>query len=363
MTHQDDQIEQSTSFGVHSAKTLVFILPFRAVLTVLVVSGGAAILSTEAQAQPQTLMAQVPVSAIIYVNPATGADRTGESGKTETAPYKTITYALKVAPANTIIQLAPGSYTDKTGEVFPLVLKQSVTLRGDESTKGQTTVITGGGFYISPTFARQNVTVQAEKDSAIQGITITNLNTRGTAVWIESTNPIVKNSRFINSNRDGIFVTGTAAPKIEANVFTKNGGNGISVVRSAQGEIRNNVFQDTGFGLAIGGTSEPLVAQNQIMQNADGMLISDSAHPVLRNNVIENNKRDGIVVTVDAKPDLGTAESAGKNIIRSNGSHDVDNATGSNTLIAVGNDIDANHISGKVDFEAHLEAGGASQRK
>ncbi len=356
MTRQDDQIDQSTSFSVP--------LPFQAVLTaLLVVSGGATVLPTGAQAQLPTLTAQVPASAIIYVNPATGTDSAGSSGKTETAPYKTITYALSQAQANTVIQLAPGSYTDKTGEVFPLVLKQSVTLRGDESTKGQTTVITGGGFYISPTFARQNVTVQAEKDSTIQGVTITNLNTRGTAVWIESTNPNIKNSTFVNSNREGIFVTGTAAPKIEANVFTKNGGNGISVVRSAQGEIRNNVFQDTGFGLAIGGTSEPLVAENQIMQNADGILISDSAHPVLRNNVIQNNKRDGVVVTIDAKPDLGTAESAGKNIIRSNGSHDVDNATGSNTLAAVGNDIDANHISGKVDFEAHLGVGGSSQKK
>jgi len=88
------------------------------------------------------------------------------------------------------------------------------------------------------------------------------------------------------------IVTGTAFyhrysyPKIEDNVFTRNGGNGISVARSAQ-EIRNNVFQDTGFGLAIGGTSEPLVAENQIIENADGLLVSDSARPVLRNNVIE----------------------------------------------------------------------------
>jgi len=143
-------------------------------------------------------------------------------------------------------------------------------------------VISGGGRYISPT-ARQDVTVRAEKDSTITGVTITNANTRGTALWIESTN---QRSRTIHLP----IVTGTAFyhrysyPKIEDNVF-RNGGNGISVARSAQ-EIRNNVFQD-GFGLAIGGTSEPLVAENQIIENADGLLVSDSARPVLRNNVIE----------------------------------------------------------------------------
>lgn len=304
-----------------------------------------------------TKSAPVPVSAIIHVNSATGADSARGTGNTEAAPYRTITYALSQAQPNTVIQLAPGSYTEKTGEVFPLAIKQGVTLRGDESTKGQTTTITGGGRYISPTFARQNITVRAEKDSAIIGVTLTNPNTRGTGLWIESTNPIVKNNTFTNSNREGIFVTGTATPKIEANVFTKNGGNGISMTRSAQGEIRNNLFQNTGFGLAIGDTSSPLVAENQINQNTDGMIISDDARPMLRNNVIENNLREGVVAIINAQPDLGTVESAGKNIIRSNGRYDVYNATDSNTLVSVGNEINVKRISGKVDFEAHPQPG------
>jgi parallel beta-helix repeat protein len=305
-----------------------------------------------------------PASAtVIYVNSATGADSAGESGKTYAAPYKTITYALSQAQPGTVIQLATGSYTDKTGEVFPLVLKQGVTLCGDESNKGQSTVITGGGFYISPTFARQDITVRAQNNSTITGVSVSNPNTRGTALWIESTNPTVKNSTFVNSNREGIFVTGTAAPKIEANIFTKNGGNGISVTRSAQGEICNNLFQDTGFGLAIGDTSFPMVVGNKIIQNTDGIVISDDARPLLRHNVINNNLHEGVVVSVNAKPNLGTAESAGNNIIRSNGHYDIYNATTSNTLVAVGNDIDAEHISGQVAFEATSQVGVDSSYK
>ncbi len=53
------------------------------------------------------------------------------------------------------------------------------------------------------------------------------------------------------------------------------------------GEIRHNLFQETGFGLAIGGTSQPRIIENKIIQNRDGLFISDEAHPMLRNNVIE----------------------------------------------------------------------------
>ncbi len=409
MTNQGSHIYQSTIFSILAARRLTGNLPFRAGLTaLLIVAGGATVLSNRANASSEKLSqvivptvtdetpanapsqtnqtptntpsqtnqtptntpsqtnqtptntpsqtnqtpANTPANAtVIYVNPATGTDSAG-AGNAEAAAYKTITYALKQAQPGTVIQLAPGNYTSETGEVFPLVIPQGVTVRGDETTKGQNIVVTGGGRYVSPTFARQDVTVQAANDSTIAGVTLSNPNTRGTALWIESTNPTVRNNTFVNSNRDGIFVTGTATPKIEANVFTKNGGNGISVARSAQGEIRNNVFQDTGFGLAIGGSSSPMVAENQINQNRDGIYISETARPMLRNNVIENNQRDGIVATVNAQPDLGTAESTGQNIIRNNKRYSVYNATRNNTLVAVGNDIDPKSISGKVDFVA-----------
>jgi hypothetical protein len=82
-------------------------------------------------------------------------------------------------------------------------------------------VIIGGGIYISPTFARQNIAVQADSGSTISGVTVTNPNPRGTAVWVESTNPTIKNSTFANSNREGIFVTGTAAPRLKLTASLK----------------------------------------------------------------------------------------------------------------------------------------------
>ncbi len=297
------------------------------------------------------LVAQVPATtaSVIYVNPNTGQDSTG-AGNTQATPYKTITYALNQAQPGTVIQLTPGTYNKDSGEQFPLLIKQGVTLRGDESSKGQSVLITGSGIFISPTFARQNVTIRADKNSTITGVTVTNPENRGTGVWVESTNPTITNSTFTNSIREGIFVTGTGNPKIENNVFVQNKGNGVSVAKSAQGEIRNNLFQNTGFGLAIGGTSTPLITENQILQNKDGIYISESAKPILRGNVIQNNTQDGVVVTVNAQPDLGTNANPGRNLISKNTHYDINNSTKTNKILAIGNEIDAKRIFGPVDF-------------
>ncbi|MEO1427717.1 MAG: DUF1565 domain-containing protein [Cyanobacteria bacterium J06633_8] len=332
-------------------------LPF-SIATLLVVTSSSMLLQTEESkaninkySRAPIQLAQTPVaSSIIYVNPQTGTDTNG-GGTTEAAAFKTIDFALQQAQSGTVIQLAPGSYSQETGEKFPLRVKEGVTLRGDEAGKGQATLITGSGRYASRTFAGQNITILGGKDSVISGVTVTNPESRGTGIWVESTNPKIINSTFTNSKREGVFVTGTGNPMIAGNIFIKNTGNGVSVAKSAKGEIRGNLFQDTGFGLAIGGTSTPLIVENQILQNVDGLFISNSAQPILRKNVIQNNTRDGIVAISQAQPNLGTSSEAGGNLIRNNKRYDVHNATTSQ-LLAIGNDIDENKIQGQVEFVA-----------
>ena len=318
----------------------------------LLVAGSSTLIPSQLKAGASpTLTAQVPASGtIIYVNSVTGKDTSG-NGTTE-APYKTITFALSKATAGTVVQVAPGNYSKDSGETFPLVLNSGVTLQGNESNKGEGIVIIGGGYYTSRTFARQDITLLANNGTIITGLTFTNPNSRGTAVWVESSNPVIKNSTFINSIREGIFVTGTGNPQIENNIFLKNKGNGISVAKSAQGVIRGNLFQDTGFGVAIGGSSTPLLEGNNITQNTDGLFISETAKPILRKNAIRGNKRDGIVATIGAVPDLGTSENPGGNLIRDNARYDVNNATKTGKIVAVGNDINEKRIFGAVDFVA-----------
>ncbi|MBD0385660.1 MAG: DUF1565 domain-containing protein [Nostoc sp. C3-bin3] len=360
MKYRGFHVSPSEIFRLLSSSHLRYTLRLGAGLTaMLVVSSGSILLPDEVNAgatHPEgitpTLTAQAPATAAtIYVNPQTGVD-SASAGTTSTAPYKSISFALSQAQPGAVIQLAPGNYNQESGETFPLLLKPGVTLRGDEATKGQGILVTGGGFYTSRTFARQDITILAERDTTIAGVTVTNPNSRGTGVWVESTNPTIKNSTFTNSVREGVFVTGTGNPTVEGNLFVQNKGNGISITRTAQGEIRNNLFQDTGFGLAIGGTSTPQIVENQIIENQDGLYISESAKPILRKNVIQNNKRDGVIATVNAQPDLGTNENPGGNLIRNNTRYDVNNATKTSQILAVGNDIDQKKIFGSVNFVA-----------
>lgn len=299
--------------------------------------------------------AQAPAaSTVIYVNPGTGND--AAAGTTEAAPLKSITSALKKANSGTVIQLAPGTYDSQNGETFPLNIRQGITLRGDEASKGQTVLINGSGKYTSRTFAGQDITILADNNATITGVSVTNLSQRGSALWVESTNPRITNNTFTSSGRDGVFVTGTGNPIIEGNTFTLNKGNGVSVARQAKGEIRGNLFQNTGFGIAVSETASPLISDNQITQNNGGIVVNGFAKPVLRNNVIQDNRDNGLIAIQNAEPDLGTQESPGKNLIRNNGKvdpkkfFDVYNFTKDKTILAVGNDVDPTRILGKIDL-------------
>lgn len=330
-------------------------------IAALLLIGGSLTVSNESVATqttaPSSPVAQIPAGAkVLYVNPVLGND-VADAGQTAALPYRTITYALSQAKPGTVVQLERGSYTEQTGEVFPLKMPQGVILRGNEAEKGQTIAIIGGGNFISRTFARQNMTILAIANSEIRGLTVTNPNTRGTGIWVESGNATIENNTFINNNREGVFVTGTSNPQIKRNNFIRNQGNGISVANLAKGEIEDNLFQDTGFGLAISETAAPLISSNRIIENVDGIYINDAARPVLRNNVIENNRRDGVVATISANPDLGNAEGAGNNVIRNNKKFDLNNST-NGVLYSVGNTLDEKRIAGRIEFVAPPIASG-----
>ncbi len=290
-------------------------------------------------------------ASLIYVAPRPNPSGDGSANN----PYSSITAAIATKPVEgTVIQLAQGTYSAETGESFPIKLPAGVTLRGEPTVKGGNTLIQGGGKFISPTFASQNITILAANDARVEGITVTNPNTRGTAVWVESGKRVaIANNTFANSDREGVFLTGTADAMISENLFKKNGANGLSAVGSSKGEIRNNVFENTGFGLAIGQKSRVNVSNNNILNNVDGIIISNLSAPTLRNNLIADSQRNGVVILKDSKgyptPDLGTSNNLGKNIFRNNLGKDLNNNSGV-TQVAVGNELDPKKIVGDIAF-------------
>lgn len=287
----------------------------------------------------------------IFVNPA-GNDSTGNGS--DRAPFKTITQALKVARENTVIYLAPGTYSAQSGETFPLQLKSGITLQGDPPSKGQGVIIRGGGLFISPTFARQNVAILATNKSGIAGVTVTNPNTRGYGIWIESSNPVVADCTFIGNSHDGISIAGNSAPLIRNNYFANNGANGMTIYGSSRPEVRENVFERTGFGINIGHNAAPIITGNRISQNTDGIVIQGKAKPILRGNTIESNSRDGLIALTDTLPDLGTAQEPAGNIFRNNGRYEINAGTAIQIIPVYGNQLATRRLIGRIDLDGNL---------
>ncbi|WP_103670212.1 DUF1565 domain-containing protein [Pseudanabaena sp. BC1403] len=291
-------------------------------------------------------------NTVIFVS-ANGSD--SNSGVSADQPLRSLTAALNKNPqSGAIIQLASGTYSVETGEKFPLTIPSGVTLRGNSANQGQEIIISGGGVFVSPTFARQNIAMLVGSGSRIEGITITNKNPRGYALWVESAqNVTITSNTFANSTHDGVFLTGATSANVSNNIFTKNGANGLSALGTSTGNIQSNTFDNTGFGLAIGQNSKVAVISNRIVSNRGGIVVSNLSMPSFRNNLIANNQENGLVILKDRKGqptvDLGTDASPGQNIFQNNKQTDINNASGV-TVVAIGNQVDPKRVQGSVNL-------------
>ncbi|BAY11409.1 DUF1565 domain-containing protein [Calothrix sp. NIES-2098] len=316
-----------------------------ATLTLLGISFGSAFAQVPPAGEKQ--LSQVNV---LFVNPATGEDKEGNGS--DRTPLKTITQALQKATGNTVITLAPGTYSAETGESFPLILRQGVSIQGDASDRGKGITIQGGGEYLSRSFGGQNVTIVGANQAGLTGVTVTNPNRRGYGLWIESSNPVVSQNTFTGNTQDGVFVTGNATPTISQNSFYRNGANGITIAGTSQAQVRENLFQETGFGINIAQNATPVISNNQIQNNRAGIIVQANARPVLRNNIIEGSKEDGMVAIAQAMPDLGNDSEPGGNQFRNNTRYDINASAAKQVIAAVGNTLTSNRIAGKVEMKA-----------
>jgi len=297
-------------------------------------------------AQTPTIENQI-AKKVVFVNPTAGDNGNGS----DSSPFKTIAQALEQVEPGSIIQLAAGTYSGESGEKFPLRLKPGVTLQGDSSSKGSNIVIKGGGMYMSPTFARQDVAILGADEAVLVGITITNPNPRGYGLWIESCSPTVTDNTFTGSSHDGISVTGDSSPIVRNNRFIQNGANGITVYGISKPEIRANVFEQTGYGINVAQRAAPLIVENQIINNRTGVVSQAFTKPVLRNNIIEGNREDGVVAIGNSQPNLGTPTEPGNNQFRQNGRYDINSSAVKRvTISAVGNQVAADRSIGNIDF-------------
>ncbi|MBD1913313.1 MULTISPECIES: DUF1565 domain-containing protein [unclassified Leptolyngbya] len=110
---------------------------------------------------------------VLFVNPLTGNDQQGEGSLR--SPFRSITHAVQLAEPDTVIFLSTGSYTEQSGEQFPIVLPPGVSLMEDPAAERGSIAIAGavthgtvaatsrsaaGATQVSPTPARRPATAR-----------------------------------------------------------------------------------------------------------------------------------------------------------------------------------------------------------
>lgn len=257
---------------------------------------------------------------------------------TSAQPLRTIQQAIRQAVPGTLISISAGTYSAQTGEVFPLIINQSIALVGAAD---DPVMLTGGGRFSSTTQRRQSVTVVMENDSTIRGLTITNPNPQGTGVWIETGQPTVSYCQLVQCQREGMVVSDTGHPLVSHCVFEDNQASGILFLDQSSGIFERNTILHSTYGLAIGDRATPKIWHNTLRDHHHGVTIAGTAQPLLLCNRITYNRDSGLVLLNDARPMLGNEQQPGGNIIHHNQRWDIHNQT--NTTLMLYEDAGGGH--------------------
>lgn len=225
----------------------------------------------------------------LYVNPNGGNDR---AQGLENQPLKTVTRALEIASPNTVIVLAPGNYTQATGEVFPLRLKSGVTIQGTPGTNHHTAIIEGGGQFESASRAQQNAAIIAADRAGIAQIAISNPD--GYGVWVESASPTILETALVGNRQTGLYIVG-GSPLIRGSYFSGNEVAGIIVFGSSSAQIQGNLFEGTGDAIRVIDGATPEIVGNRMTNNEAGLVLIGDANPVLQDNRMVGNRHNDVI--------------------------------------------------------------------
>ena len=313
------------------------------------------------QTIPFTIKKPAPVAnpeiQRLYVNPQVGDNQQGDGSQLK--PLATITHALQLAQPNTVIILAPGNYSTQTGEQFPLVMGNGVTLQGNSPSRGRNITISGGGRLSHQAVTGKTITIAMAESSQLLGVTVTNPETSGYGVWIGANNPVIKDSTFTRNGKAGIIVTGESHPNITNNHFLNNLGQGITIQGNSQGQIQNNILERTGFAINVSGNASPVISNNRFIGNRVGVVTEGNSQPVLRQNLISASTQDGIVAIAQSRPDFGSRNDPGGNNFRGNRRFDINNAVANQAIPVFGNQF-TGKVSGNLDWVGGAVANGNS---
>lgn len=194
-------------------------------------------------------------------------------------PCRTITHALDSAIPGDVIFVAPGFCQDTDGEVFPLNLKEGVTIEGS----GYSYPSNGGTVVQSiesnPYLFKCEELIDPPVIKALWIVS------GYSGVFIKYASPVIRDCQISAHIDAGIRCDVLAHPEIINCLIRNNGGAGISIINT---EIENGVT----------------IENCTITQNQDGIACLPHASALIRNNIVTNNGGYGLFINSPSEADL-----------------------------------------------------------
>ena len=211
----------------------------------------------------------IPSNADRWVNCETGDDFMNDCTD-DANPCLTITHALNIASPGDVIAVAPGYCQDTDGEVFPLVMKEGVTIEGS----GYCYPLNGGTVIQCTGSSPNLITCENIADPPV----IDSFWIVGgySGIFIQNASPLIKNCR-ISANLDtGIQCDVNSQPIILNCLIRSNGGAGISIIDTEESFV--------------------LIQNCTILQNQDGIACLPHAIATIRDCIVVDNGGYGLFI-------------------------------------------------------------------
>lgn len=286
---------------------------------------------------------------VLYVNPIQGKD----DQKTPSAnqPLRTITEALRRSQEATVIRLQAGTYSASSGEKFPLTLPPNCQVMGEPGSDRPRSIISGSGPVQAAVLGAQDVACILLQDAVLQSVTVINAQTQGIGIWMADGFSRLQDVVVADCPQYGGVILDTAVPTIQTSVFEGCGIAGLAFFTQGKGQLEQIICQNNNTGVLVQDSAAPLIQACRLESNRIGLVVTDTAYPVVRHSHLTHNQSYGLQVTGQGLADLGQPQDPANNIVRDNGTADINNLS-SRSLIACGNDLLPQRLQGSVQLVA-----------
>lgn len=202
--------------------------------------------------------------------------RTWIVSKDGTGDFTAIQPALDAAKSGDIVKVKVGIYYEH------LTIAKTLQLLGGNKA---TTIIDAGG--VDPA----SVVLATANNIVINGFTIRNARSGGSAIWEDGFNFITISNNIIQYNGDGIRILHSHGNIIKGNIISDNPNTAIGFNWAYDNKVQGNIIENNGIG--IGGGFEPcynnIFSDNTIASNGKGVEIDFSQSKFYHNNIIDND--------------------------------------------------------------------------